>query len=37
MIILGTVLGLAFFLFVRGLPLIAIHEIRSLLPMGRKH
>ena len=28
---------LAFFLFVRGLPLIAIHEIRSLLPMGRKH
>ena len=28
---------LAFFLFVRGLPLIAIHEIRSLLPVGRKH
>ena len=28
---------LAFFLFVRGLPLIAIHEIRTLLPMGRKH
>ena len=28
---------LAFFLFVRGLPLIAIHEIRTLLPLGRKH
>ena len=36
---LGTIgfFVLAFFLFVRGLPLIAIHEIRSLLPMGRKH
>ena len=36
---LGTIgfFLLAFFLFVRGLPLIAIHEIRSLLPMGRKH
>lgn len=35
---LGTIgfFVLAFFLFVRGLPLIAIHEIRSLLPMGRK-
>ena len=36
---LGTIgfFVLAFFLFVRGLPLIAIHEIRSLLPVGRKH
>ena len=36
---LGTIgfFVLAFFLFVRGLPLIAIHEIRTLLPMGRKH
>ena len=36
---LGTIgfFVLAFFLFVRGLPLIAIHEIRSLLPLGRKH
>jgi molybdopterin-containing oxidoreductase family membrane subunit len=36
---LGTIgfFVLAFFLFVRGLPLIAIHEIRALLPTGRKH
>jgi molybdopterin-containing oxidoreductase family membrane subunit len=27
----------AFFLFVRGWPLIAIHEIRTLLPTGKKH
>ncbi|MEE2658151.1 MAG: NrfD/PsrC family molybdoenzyme membrane anchor subunit [Candidatus Latescibacterota bacterium] len=27
----------AFFLFVRGWPLIAIHEIRSVLPRGGKH
>jgi molybdopterin-containing oxidoreductase family membrane subunit len=37
-IYLGTI-GLfltLFFLFVRGLPLIAIHEIRTLLPVGKK-
>ncbi|MEC8989910.1 MAG: NrfD/PsrC family molybdoenzyme membrane anchor subunit [Candidatus Latescibacterota bacterium] len=28
---------LAFFLFVRAWPLIAIHEIRTLLPTGKKH
>ncbi len=35
---LGTIgfFVFAFFLFVRGLPLIAIHEIRTLLPTGRK-
>ena len=35
---LGTIgfFVFAFFLFVRGLPLIAIHEIRALLPTGRK-
>ena len=28
---------LLFTLFIRGLPLIAMHEIRTLLPIGKKH
>jgi len=37
-IYLGTIglFLLLFFLFVRGLPLIAIHEVRTLLPVGKK-
>jgi len=25
-----------FFMFIRGLPMISIHEVRTLLPIGRK-